>query len=66
MNRATPNSLFDPNLDEQLMYQADIDNEWEELMAGGPTSINYMGSIMAVASKKDFPLSANYSYTLVK
>jgi hypothetical protein len=66
MNRAIPNNLFDPNIDEQIEYQADIEFEWEDLMAAGPASINYMGAVMAIASIKDFPLAVGFDYKLVK
>jgi hypothetical protein len=58
--------LFDPNIDEQIEYQPDIETEWEDLMAGGPAIINYMGAVMAIASRKDFRLSADFNYSLVK
>jgi hypothetical protein len=58
--------LFDPNVDEQVRYQPDIETEWEDLMVGGPASINYMGAVMAIASKKDFALASNFDYKLVK
>jgi hypothetical protein len=57
--------LFDPNIDEQIEYQPDIETEWEDLMAGGPASINYMGAVMAIASRKDFRLNADFNYSLV-
>ncbi|CAF1046988.1 unnamed protein product [Adineta steineri] len=66
MIRANINSLFDPNIDEEIEYQPDMETEWEDLMAGGPASINFMGAVMAVASRADFRLNANFSYTLVK
>ena len=35
-------------------------------MVGGPASINYMGAVMAIASRKDFPLKPDFDYKLVK
>jgi uncharacterized phage infection (PIP) family protein YhgE len=35
-------------------------------MVGGPASINYMGAVMAIASRKDFPLKPDFAYKLVK
>ncbi len=35
-------------------------------MTDGPASINYMGVVMAVASKKDFSLKPDFNYTYVK
>jgi len=64
--RAGPNNLFNPNLDEQIEHQGDIDGEWEDLMVGGPASINYMGALMAIASRKDFLLKPDFDYKLVK
>ena len=58
--------MFDPSIDEQLEYQSGIETEWEELMTGGPASINYMGAVMAIASKTDFRLNPNFNYTLIK
>jgi polyhydroxyalkanoate synthesis regulator phasin len=49
-----------------MEYHSDIEFEWEDLMAGGPASINYMSAVMAVASRKDFPLKADVDYKLVK
>lgn len=64
--RVGSNSLFDANIDEQLQYQGEIENEWEDLMAGGPASINLVGVVMTIASKKDFPLSPDFPYKFVK
>ena len=66
MSRASSNNLFDPNVDEQVQYHSDIEMEWEDLMTGGPASINYMGAVMAIASRKDISLISNFSYILVK
>jgi hypothetical protein len=35
-------------------------------MVGGPASISYMGAVMAIASRKDFPLKPDFDYKLVK
>ncbi|CAF2932497.1 unnamed protein product [Rotaria sp. Silwood2] len=66
MSRALSSNLSDPMIDEQLMYASDIDAEWEEMMLGGPASINFVGAVMVVGSKKDFSLSSNFSYHLIQ
>ncbi|CAM4950534.1 unnamed protein product [Rotaria socialis] len=58
--------LFDLSIDEPMEFQPDLENEWEELMDAGPSSINLMGSVMAIASKKDFPLRVDFNYTHLK
>ncbi|CAF0794059.1 unnamed protein product [Rotaria sp. Silwood1] len=59
-------NLFDSTIDEPIEYQPDLENEWEDLMDAGPASINLLGSVMAIASRKDFPLKTDFNYTLVK
>ena len=66
VSRAQPSNLFDANVDETLTTSPNIENEWEEMMVGGPLSINYMSSVMAIASKKDFSLSSNFTFSLVQ
>lgn len=66
VSRATASNLFDANVDETLTTSPNIENEWEEMMVGGPLSINYMSSVMAIASKKDFSLSSNFTFSLVQ
>ncbi|CAF1508175.1 unnamed protein product, partial [Adineta steineri] len=65
-HRAIPNNLFDTSIDEQMQYRGEIETEWEDLMAGGPPSVNYIGAVMAIASKKDFPLKSDFDYKFVK
>ncbi|CAF1313407.1 unnamed protein product [Rotaria sordida] len=66
MNRAISNKLADRSIDEQILYQPDIDTEWKDMMIGGPASINYVGAVMAIASRKDFSFALDYNYTLIK
>ncbi|CAF3937738.1 unnamed protein product, partial [Rotaria sp. Silwood1] len=66
MSRAISNNLADRSIDEQILYQPNIDTEWEDMMIGGPASINYVGAVMAIASRKDFSLSLDYKYTLIQ
>ena len=55
-------SIFDQLRDDQLKQQDDIDKEWETLMVSGPIVVGYMGNLMVLASKKDFPFQAPTSY----
>ncbi|CAF4961865.1 unnamed protein product, partial [Rotaria sp. Silwood1] len=50
-------SIFDDKLDDQLAMQDKIDGEWEHLMTAGPLVVNYIGNLLVLASKRDFPLS---------
>ena len=58
--------LSNPMVDETILYGANIEQEWEDMMLGGPSSINYLSALLTVASKKDFPLTSNYTFTYVK
>ncbi|CAF0851874.1 unnamed protein product [Adineta ricciae] len=60
------NGLFDSSVDGPMQYQAETEGEWQELMADAPASINYMGAVMAIASRQDFPLKENFDYKYVK
>ncbi|CAF1537428.1 unnamed protein product [Adineta ricciae] len=55
-------SVFDALRDEQLKHQTDIDEEWETLMISGPMVVGYMGNLMVLSSKKDFPFQAPPGY----
>ncbi|CAF1133280.1 unnamed protein product [Adineta steineri] len=55
-------SVFDPLRDDQLIHQTDIDKEWETLMVSGPIVVGYMGNLMVIASKRDFPFHAPSGY----
>ncbi|UJR36843.1 hypothetical protein I4U23_029556 [Adineta vaga] len=55
-------SVFDPLRDDQLKHQTEIDKEWETLMVSGPIVVGYMGNLMVLASKKDFPFQAPVGY----
>ncbi|CAF1360950.1 unnamed protein product [Rotaria sordida] len=66
LNRAIPSNLFDTKIDKEIQYLPNIDYEWEDMMIGGPLSINYMSSVMAIASKKDFPFVAGFNHTYIK
>ena len=61
-------SVFDQLRDDQLKQQDDIDKEWETLMVSGPIVVGYMGNLMVLASKKDFPFQAptNYVYRYIR
>ena len=50
-------AMFDDNLDDQLSYQDNIDAEWINLMTAGPLTVNYVGNLLVLAGKRDFPLS---------
>jgi hypothetical protein len=56
-------SVFDPLKDDQLEHQLEIDKEWETLIVSGPIVVGYMGNLMVLASKKDFPFHAPEGYT---
>ena len=55
-------AVFDQLRDDQLKQQDDIDKEWETLMVSGPIVVGYMGNLMVLASKKDFPFRAPTGY----
>lgn len=55
-------SIFDPLRDNQLKHQDEIDKEWETLMVSGPIVVGYMGNLMVLASKRDFPFQAPVGY----
>lgn len=44
-------------LDDQLALQDNIDSEWVHLMTAGPLAINFVSHLLAVGSKRDFPLT---------
>ena len=50
-------SIFDDKLDDQLALQDNIDGEWVHLMTSGPLAVVFMGNLLTVASKRDFPLT---------
>jgi hypothetical protein len=56
-------SVFDSLRDDQLINQPEIDKEWESLMVSGPMAVGYMGNLMVLASKRDFPFQAPPGYT---
>ncbi|CAF0954722.1 unnamed protein product [Didymodactylos carnosus] len=51
------NSVFDDKLDDQLRSQAEIEEQWEELVVAGPITVNYLANLMILASQKDFPFA---------
>jgi len=55
-------SVFDPLRDDQLKRQSEIDEEWQTLMISGPIVVGYMGNLMVLASKRDFPFQAPNGY----
>lgn len=48
--------IFDDKLDDQLTLQDNIDGEWVDLMTAGPLAVNYVGNLLVLASRRDFPL----------
>jgi DNA segregation ATPase FtsK/SpoIIIE-like protein len=61
-------AIFDDKLDDQLTLQDNIDGEWVHLMTAGPLSVNYVGNLLVLASKRDFPLShsPNFPFQYIK
>ena len=49
-------AIFDDKLDDQLSLQDNIDGEWVNLMTAGPLAVNYIGNLLVLSSKRDFPL----------
>ena len=62
------NSIFDPLRDNQLVYDSEINKEWETLMISGPIIVGYMSNLMVLSSKQDFPFKvpAGYAYQYIK
>ncbi|CAF4245243.1 unnamed protein product, partial [Rotaria sordida] len=57
--------IDDVKLDEQLISQRNIEETWEELVVAGPITVNYIGNLMVLSSKKDFAFTSptdNYVY----
>ena len=65
-DHSTSTTLFDPNVDEIIQYHADMEYEWQELVAAGPASINYVYALMTMASRGDFSFSKDFDYQLIK
>jgi hypothetical protein len=62
-------TIFDDQLDNQLLSQSEIEEKWEDLIVAGPITVNYVGNLMTIASKKDFalvPPTPNYIFTYIK
>jgi hypothetical protein len=61
-------SIFDDQLDDQLALQDNIDGEWVHLMTAGPLAVNYVGNLLVLASKRDFPLTRppHFSFHYIK
>ena len=57
--------IFDDKLDDQLTLQDNIDGEWVDLMTAGPLSVNYIGNLLVLASKRDFPLKRPPQFNFV-
>ncbi|CAF1131207.1 unnamed protein product [Adineta steineri] len=55
--------IFDDKLDDQLTLQDNIDGEWVYLMSAGPLTVNYIGNLLVLASKRDFPLTPPPHFT---
>lgn len=67
--RIQSTTIFDDQLDNQLYSQSDIEEKWEELVVAGPITVNYVGNLMTIASKKDFalvPPTPNYIFNYIK
>ncbi|CAF1198861.1 unnamed protein product [Adineta steineri] len=45
----------DKKLDKELVLQRGMDESWEELVVAGPIAVNYIGNLMVLSSKHDFP-----------
>ncbi|CAF4070886.1 unnamed protein product, partial [Rotaria sordida] len=61
--------IDDVKLDEQLISQRNIEETWEELVVAGPITVNYIGNLMVLSSKKDFAFTSptdNYVYQYIK
>ena len=65
-DHSTSTTLFDSNVDEIIQYHADMEYEWQEFVAAGPASINYVCALMTVASRGDFSFSKDFDYQLIK
>ncbi|CAF1593654.1 unnamed protein product, partial [Didymodactylos carnosus] len=63
-------TIFDNNkIDDQLIGQSEIDQQWEDLVVSGPLVINYIGNLMVIASKRDFPFkpqNVNHVYKYIR
>lgn len=61
-------SILDDKIDDQLAAQDVIDGEWVSLMTSGPLAINYVSSLLVVASRRNFPLirPQNFSFQYIK
>jgi tetratricopeptide (TPR) repeat protein len=46
--------MKDKKLDEELISQRAMEETWEELVVAGPITVNYVGNLMVLSSKKDF------------
>lgn len=66
MGRVNFNSLNDPMKDDQIEGLPSMDQEWEEMMVAGPSSINFIGAVMVISSIKDFPLRSDFKYKLIQ
>jgi hypothetical protein len=49
-------TVFDEKLDDELLSQREIEEQWEDLVVAGPITINYIGNLMVLASTNDFAL----------
>lgn len=56
-------SILEEKIDDQLEAQTDIDAEWISLMSAGPMVVNYVGNLLVLASKRDFPLNQQNNFT---
>jgi hypothetical protein len=61
--------MSDKKLDEELVSQSAIEETWDELIVAGPITVNYIGNLMVLSSKKDFALplpTPDYEYEYIK
>jgi len=49
-------TVFDTKLDDELLSQREIEEQWEDLVVAGPITINYISNLMVLASTQDFVL----------
>ena len=53
----TSTVLNDDKVDAQIVSQSEIERTWEELLVSGPIIVNYVGNLIVLSSKQDFPFT---------
>jgi hypothetical protein len=59
----------DDKEDEQLISQSGIEKTWEDLLVSGPIIVNYVGNLLVLSSRQDFPFTRptpDYVYQHIK